>query len=92
MRDKDVRDMVAALLPAVSMVIATAANTPRAIPASELASRIEAYDPTFCVYAEADPVAAVERAIASNATVCVAGSIYLVGQVRDAIRQRAILR
>jgi dihydrofolate synthase/folylpolyglutamate synthase len=92
MRDKDVRDMVAALLPAVSMVIATAANTPRAIPASELASRIEAYDPTFSVYAEADPAAAVERAIASNATVCVAGSIYLVGQVRDAIRQRAILR
>lgn len=92
MRDKDVHGIVDALLPAVSSVIATTADTSRAIPAPELAARIAARDATRVVRAESDPAAAVDRALAQSATVCVAGSIFVVGAVRDAVRRRAILR
>ena len=40
MRDKDVDGIIGALLPVVSSVIATAAHTPRALPADDLAARI----------------------------------------------------
>jgi len=92
MRDKDVEGILAALLPAVSSVVATAAPTPRAIPARDLAARISAMGARVPVRTEADPSAAVELALAASRSVCVAGSIFLVGAVRDALRRRAILR
>ena len=92
MRDKDVEGILDALLPAVSSVVATAADTARAIPASELAARIAATGPSVPVHAEPDPGAAVERALSSGGTVCVAGSIFVVGAVRDGLKRRAILR
>lgn len=92
MRDKDAAAIVRALLPVVSSVIATAADTPRALPARELAARITDAGAPVPVRAEPDPVAAVEDAIAAGRTVCVSGSIYLVGAVRDRLRRRAILR
>jgi dihydrofolate synthase/folylpolyglutamate synthase len=92
MRDKDIEGILAALLPAVSSVVATAAPTPRALPARDLAARISAVGARVPVRTEADPSAAVELALAANRSVCVAGSIFLVGAVRDALRRRAILR
>ena len=80
------------LLPHVSSVIATAAPTPRAIPPDDLArhlraagaERRDASSPTR----RAPSICALEQA----PMVCVAGSIFLVGAVRDGLRQRAILR
>lgn len=92
MRDKDVEGIIRALLPAVSSVVATAADTARAIPARELAARIAAVAPTVPVRAEPDPSTAIEQALLSGGTVCVAGSIFVVGAVRDRLRRRAILR
>ena len=92
MRDKDIEGILAALLPVVSSVIATAAPTPRAIPARDLAARITTMGIGLPVRVEPDPSSAVEQALASSATVCVAGSIFVVGAVRDALRRRAILR
>jgi dihydrofolate synthase / folylpolyglutamate synthase len=92
MRDKDVEGILSALLPLVSSVVATAAPTPRAISARDLASRISAMSTPVPVRTEPDPAAAVEQALATSRTVCVAGSIFLVGAVRDALRRRAILR
>jgi len=92
MRDKDVAGIVGALLPVVSSVVATAADTPRALPARELAARITAAGAAVPVRAEPDPITAVEDALAAGHTVCVTGSIYLVGAVRDRLRRRAILR
>ena len=92
MRDKDIEGILAALVPAVSSVVATAAPTPRAIPARDLAARIAAIGAGLPVRAEADPTTAVEHALVASPTVCVAGSIFVVGAVRDAIRRRAILR
>jgi dihydrofolate synthase/folylpolyglutamate synthase len=92
MRDKDIEGILAALLPVVSSVVATAAPTPRAFPARDLAARISAMGGPLPVRVEPDPSSAVEHALASSGTVCVAGSIFVVGAVRDALRRRAILR
>jgi dihydrofolate synthase/folylpolyglutamate synthase len=92
MRDKDIEGILAALLPVVSSVVATAAPTPRAIPARDLAARFSAMSGLMPVRVEPDPSSAVEQALASSTTVCVAGSIFVVGAVRDALRRRAILR
>ena len=92
MRDKDVAGIVGALVPVVSSIIVTAADTPRALPARELAARIADMRVDVPVRAEPDPVTAVEDALAAGRTVCVTGSIYLVGAVRDRLRRRAILR
>ncbi|MSO83244.1 MAG: bifunctional folylpolyglutamate synthase/dihydrofolate synthase [Acidobacteria bacterium] len=92
MRDKDVEGILAALLPAVSAVVATAADTPRAIPARELAGRISAMGPPVPVRTAPEPTTAVEEALSSGGTVCVAGSIFVVGAVRDRLRRRAILQ
>ena len=90
MRDKDVEGMIDALMPVVSSVTATAAATSRAIPADELAARVRARRAD--VHADADPVRAIEDALARHDTVCVAGSIFLAGDVRDVLKRRAILR
>jgi dihydrofolate synthase/folylpolyglutamate synthase len=92
MRDKDVDAIVDALLPMVSAIVATSAATPRALPARELAARIAAAGARVPVRVEPDPIAAVEQGLDAGRTVCVAGSIYLVGAVRDPLRRRAILR
>lgn len=92
MRDKDVDAIMHELVPVVSSVVATAADTTRAIPAVELAARIARAAPGITVHAEPSPLGAVDRALSSGRTVCVAGSIFLVGEVRDGFKRRAILR
>jgi dihydrofolate synthase/folylpolyglutamate synthase len=86
MRDKDVDEILKPLLPCVSRVIATAAPTPRALPAADLAHHI---GPSTNVIA--DPLEAIEHAMRMSDSVCVAGSIFLAGAVRDSLKQRAIL-
>lgn len=98
MKDKDVDAILRILLPVAGRVIATAAQTPRALPADELAARIATVAASLHLPAGAapafhdDPLAAVEMALAVGGEVCVAGSIFLVGEVRERLRQRAILR
>jgi folylpolyglutamate synthase/dihydropteroate synthase len=60
--------------------------------APSLAARIASARANVPVRAEPNPIVAVEEAIAAGQTVCVTGSIYLVGAVRDRLRRRAILR
>jgi dihydrofolate synthase/folylpolyglutamate synthase len=91
MRDKNVADIAHTLLPVVSSVIATAAPTPRAIPAGDLARHLRAAGADN-VRAEPDPMRAIGAAFEDADTICVAGSIFLAGAVRDELRQRAILR
>ncbi len=91
MRDKNVADIAHTLLPVVSSVIATAAPTPRAIPAGDLARHLRAAGADD-VRAEPDPMRAIDAAFEVADTICVAGSIFLAGAVRDELRQRAILR
>ena len=86
MRDKDVDEILAPLLPLTSRVIATSAPTPRALPADELAARVRAaaerlgLSASLSVEVDDDPLHAVDRALASARLACVAGSIFLVGR------------
>jgi dihydrofolate synthase/folylpolyglutamate synthase len=91
MRDKNVQDIIGTLLPHVSSVIATAAPTPRAIPADDLARHLRASGASD-VLAEPDAARAIDLALERAPTVLVAGSIFLAGAVRDGLKRRAILR
>ena len=86
MRDKDADAILRELLPVTRSVVVTAANPARAMPAEELASRVQALDPERKVTVCASPNAAVDAAVRTSTTVCVAGSIFLVGAVRDMLR------
>jgi dihydrofolate synthase/folylpolyglutamate synthase len=95
MRDKDVHDILAPLLPLTSHVVATSAPTPRALPADELAVRVRSAAErlgltNLTVNVDDDPMQAVDRALASADLVCVAGSIFLVGPLRERLRSRAV--
>lgn len=92
MRDKHIERMLRALLPAVGTVITTAPDTSRAMDPATLADVVRGIDPGRRVLVTDEPNSAVERAFNHGSTVCVAGSIFLIGAVRDALRQRAILR
>jgi len=90
MKDKAVVEMLEALAPAATLTICTTAPTPRAMAAdsiAELARRLHTR-----VEIEPDPYEAVARACRSSASlVVVAGSIFLVGPIRERLA-RDILR
>ncbi len=91
MRDKDVPAILRSLLPVVGPVVTTAPSTRRAADPDALAEDVRALDPGRDVTADGDPVRAVERAFGRGSLVCVAGSIFLTGEVRGGLHGRAIL-
>jgi dihydrofolate synthase/folylpolyglutamate synthase len=95
MRDKEVSDILQRLVPVTADVITTQAPSPRAVPAAELAERVRAMHAdaggVASVVAIADPAMAVAAALERAPTVCIAGSIFLAGAVRDGLKRRAIL-
>jgi dihydrofolate synthase/folylpolyglutamate synthase len=92
MKDKDVGGILSTLLPVTSSIVATQAATARALPADDLARAVTALDPARPVRVERDPTVGVQAALDAAPTVCVAGSIFLAGAVRDGLKRRAILR
>jgi dihydrofolate synthase/folylpolyglutamate synthase len=87
MADKDVDGIVDALTGASALlgatVIATTLDAARAMPADELAARWRRRGRRVSdVQAVTDPLEAVERSRARGGLTVVAGSLYLVGQVR----------
>ena len=66
MRDKNVDDIAHTLLPVVSSVIATAAPTPRAIPAADLARHARVPPALRTCDSEPDPILAIEKAFESR--------------------------
>ena len=89
MRDKAVREMLTALAPAARAILCATAPSPRAMPAEELAAL--ARDIGLRAEAVPNPVDALARACGYGRTVVVAGSIFLVGPVREWLA-RDILR
>lgn len=85
MRDKDVRALLAPLLPHVARVVATALDFPRALPAEDLAALVRELAPHVPVETCGTPVMAVNQAAAASPRVLVAGSLFLVGAVRDSL-------
>jgi dihydrofolate synthase/folylpolyglutamate synthase len=87
MADKDVDGIIAALNRAAALhdavVVTTAVDQPRALPADELAARWRAGGSRRDVVSVADPGQALERALAEGrGPIVVAGSLYLVGALR----------
>jgi dihydrofolate synthase/folylpolyglutamate synthase len=89
MQDKAIAEMLAALAPSITSIVCTTAPNPRAACALSIAAlarrvsaKIEAID---------DPIEAVQHACGMGRTVVVAGSIFLIGPVRDWLA-RDILR
>lgn len=89
MADKDVDGVIDSLGAADALrepgavVIATAVDAARALPAEELARRWRYRQPHMReIRGVSDPIAAVEAAIARPGPTVVAGSLYLVGAVR----------
>ena len=88
MRDKDADGIIDRLAPRASRIVCTAPRNPRAIPARALAARARARAPGIPVTAEDDPGRALETAWRTAETVCATGSIFLVGQLLAALRER----
>jgi dihydrofolate synthase/folylpolyglutamate synthase len=90
MRDKDVPGMLDALIRpsgAFSLLLCTTAPTPRAMSAAELFSTAaETVGDRVALGAIDDPAAALNRARARGRAIVVAGSIFLLGPLRDILR------
>ena len=81
MRDKAVREMLTALAPAAASIVCTTAAAARAMPAGELVQLAGSLG--LHATGLADPIEAVMRACDDDRLVVVAGSIFLVGPVRN---------
>jgi dihydrofolate synthase / folylpolyglutamate synthase len=84
MRDKDVNAMLPVLAPACERIICTTAPTPRAMPAAELADAARTFVSTVEVVP--DFTEALARSITHRNPVVAAGSIFLIGPLRDILR------
>ena len=88
MADKDAGEMLRLLLPLAKAFVTVTAPSPRAIPAADLAARIEALG------GSAEPAAsipaAVERAaaLAAGGPAAALGTLYFSGEVRQAVAAR----
>ncbi len=87
MRDKDVNGMLQPLVSRSARVVCTTAPSPRALPADELAARAARLAaPGTRVDAVGDPAAALAHARALGGPIVAAGSIFLIGPLRDILR------
>jgi folylpolyglutamate synthase/dihydropteroate synthase len=82
MQDKQVAAMIAALAPAASHFVFTAASNTRAAAASTLAALAATTAPDIPAVCAADSRQALAAAKPLGTPVVVAGSLYLVGEIR----------
>jgi dihydrofolate synthase/folylpolyglutamate synthase len=81
MRDKDVRGMLARLLPHASAAVVTRASNPRSAEPQALAEIARALRPGLIIRTAESPRVALEEAWRLGATIVVAGSIFLLADV-----------
>lgn len=86
MADKDAKGMLEVLAPAVGRVVLTTAPTPRAAPASALGRLARGIGRMNAIEVIEDPIEAFTGACAASDRVVVAGSIFLIGPLRDILR------
>ena len=89
MKDKAVDEMLASLAPIARRTICTTAASPRAMAAADVARAARATH--AAVEVEPDPETALTRAVEAGDMVVVAGSIFLIGPLRERLA-RGILR
>ena len=95
MADKDVAGVCAALaavpLLRAARVLCTSVGDARSLPADALRTIVRAAGLGAHVETCPDPVAAMQRAAESSGPVIVAGSLYLVGAVREALLRAGVV-
>lgn len=85
MADKDVEDMLKLLAPIAGQVFTVRPESPRAMPAEELAALVNRYGvPAVPCAGVAVGLQAAAEAAGADGAVCALGSLYLVGEVRRA--------
>lgn len=85
MADKDVEDMLKLLAPIAGQVFTVRLESPRAMPAEELAALVNRYGvPAVPCAGVAAGLQAAAEAAGADGAVCALGSLYLVGEVRRA--------
>jgi dihydrofolate synthase/folylpolyglutamate synthase len=82
MRDKNIERMIEELAPSAACFICTAAQSPRAAPAGELAAIARAVAPSIDVLDIMPAMAALGRAAGRGTPIVVAGSLFLAGEIR----------
>jgi dihydrofolate synthase/folylpolyglutamate synthase len=85
MKDKDIHQMLTALVPAVGALVLTRASNPRSIEPAELAASARALDPRLRITTAAHPPAALATAWSLSSRIVAAGSIFLLGDVMKEI-------
>jgi dihydrofolate synthase/folylpolyglutamate synthase len=81
MRDKDVRGILAALVPQVSALVLTRASNPRSADPHSLVAVTRALAPTLPIQVEDSVSAALAHAWKLSPDIVAAGSIFLLGDV-----------
>lgn len=89
LRDKDVDGMVHALFREEDEVVITEPDSERAAPPLEIATRIRAGRVEVCASLEAAVARAVSLA-GDDKVLCAAGSLYLIGRVRELLSAAAL--
>ncbi len=91
MADKQLDEMAATLFPIVGHLVLTQPRNPRSASVENLRRLAEKYAPEASAEMIPGSDTAIERAISSgapNALICVTGSLYLVGEVREWLEAR----
>jgi dihydrofolate synthase/folylpolyglutamate synthase len=91
MADKQLDQMAAILFPIVGQLVLTQSRNARSAKVEDLLRLAEKYAPEAATEMVADSNTAIERAIsgsAPNTLICVTGSLYLVGEVREWLENR----
>jgi dihydrofolate synthase/folylpolyglutamate synthase len=92
MRDKDVRAILSALVPHVSAIVLTRASHPRSADPSALAELAGTVAPTLPRTIRGTPHEALDAAWQLSREILVAGSIFLLGDVMQALSPSTAMR
>ena len=83
LRDKDYAGMLALLAPLGDAFVCVTPDSPRALPAEELAACLAPYGkPVTVCGSVAEGVAAAQEQAGDGAMVCAVGSLYMAGEIR----------
>jgi dihydrofolate synthase / folylpolyglutamate synthase len=88
-RDKDVTGMIKTLAPTARTIIATASRSPRATDPETLVETVHSIDPAIDATSAPSVATALSRLMTQsdreNHVICVTGSLYAVGEAREAL-------
>ncbi|MGX8692567.1 MAG: bifunctional folylpolyglutamate synthase/dihydrofolate synthase [Clostridia bacterium] len=83
LRDKDYRGMLDVLAPAADAFVCVTPDSPRALPAEELAEELRRYGkPVTACASIREGVSEAQDQAGDDAAVCAVGSLYMAGEVR----------